>query len=132
MTVGVVSALGRQVDSRTGPPLLDMIQTDAPIAPGSSGGALLDASGAVIGVTTAIAVSDVGAEGLGFATPIDIARDVADQLIATGKVVHVWLGVEGEDVTPRPRATSGPTAARSCARSAPAARRTRPACRSAT
>jgi S1-C subfamily serine protease len=76
-----------------------MIQTDAPIAPGSSGGALLDGSGAVIGVTTAIAVSDVGAEGLGFATPIDIARDVADQLITSGKVVHVWLGVEGEDVT---------------------------------
>jgi putative serine protease PepD len=94
-----VSALGRQVDSRDGPPLLDMIQTDAPIAPGSSGGALLDSTGAVIGITTAIAVSDVGAEGLGFATPIDIARDVAEQLITTGKVVHVWLGIEGEDGT---------------------------------
>jgi serine protease Do len=99
VSVGVISALGRQVDSKGGPPLLDMIQTDAPIAPGSSGGALLDSSGAVIGVTTAIAVSDVGAEGLGFATPIDIARDVADQLITSGKVTHVWLGVEGEDVT---------------------------------
>ena len=99
VSVGVISALGRQVDSKGGPPLLDMIQTDAPIAPGSSGGALLDNSGAVIVITTAIAVSDVGAEGLGFATPIDIARDVADQLITSGKVVHVWLGVEGEDVT---------------------------------
>ncbi|MEY2476674.1 MAG: hypothetical protein QOG87_1989 [Actinomycetota bacterium] len=99
LSVGVVSALGRQVDSRDGPPLLDMIQTDAPIAPGSSGGALLDSTGAVIGITTAIAVSDVGAEGLGFATPIDIARDVAEQLITTGKVVHVWLGIEGEDAT---------------------------------
>jgi S1-C subfamily serine protease len=99
VSVGVISALGRQIDGKTGPPLLDMIQTDAPIAPGSSGGALLDNSGAVIGITTAIAVSDVGAEGLGFATPIDIARDAADQLINTGKVVHVWLGVEGEDVT---------------------------------
>jgi putative serine protease PepD len=97
LSVGVVSALGRQVDSRDGPPLLDMIQTDAPIAPGSSGGALLDSAGSVIGITTAIAVSDVGAEGLGFATPIDIARDVAEQLITTGKVVHVWLGIEGED-----------------------------------
>ncbi|MDQ1373044.1 MAG: hypothetical protein QOJ09_382, partial [Actinomycetota bacterium] len=97
LSVGVVSALGRQVDSRDGPPLLDMIQTDAPIAPGSSGGALLDGNGSVIGITTAIAVSDVGAEGLGFATPIDIARDVAEQLITTGKVVHVWLGIEGED-----------------------------------
>jgi putative serine protease PepD len=99
LSVGVVSALGRQVDSRDGPPLLDMIQTDAPIAPGSSGGALLDSNGSVIGITTAIAVSDVGAEGLGFATPIDIARDVAEQLITTGKVVHVWLGIEGEDGT---------------------------------
>lgn len=99
LSVGVVSAIGREVPSRDGPPLYDMIQTDAPIAPGSSGGALVDASGAVIGITTAIAVDPtVGAEGLGFATPIDIARDVAEQLIATGKVVHVWLGIEGTDV----------------------------------
>jgi S1-C subfamily serine protease len=97
VTVGVVSAVGRQVD-RDGGSLLDMIQTDAPIAPGSSGGALVDAGGAVIGITTAIAVTDVGAEGLGFATPIDIARDVAHQLINTGRVVHVWLGIEGEDL----------------------------------
>ena len=93
----MVSAVGRQVD-RQGGSLLDMIQTDAPISPGSSGGALVDAGGAVIGITTAIAVTEVGAEGLGFATPIDIARDVADQLISTGKVVHVWLGIEGEDL----------------------------------
>src|SRR5204862_750073 len=79
VSVGVVSALGRQVDSKdSGPSLLDMIQTDAPIAPGSSGGALVDASGAVIGITTAIAVSDAGAAGLGFATPIDVARDTAE------------------------------------------------------
>ena len=97
VTLGVVSAVGRQVDRRGGS-LLDMIQTDAPIAPGSSGGALVDAGGAVIGITTAIAVTDIGAEGLGFATPIDIARDVAHQLIATGRVVHVWLGIDGEDL----------------------------------
>ena len=52
----------------------------------------------MIGITTAIAVSDGGAEGLGFAVPIDIAKDTAEQLIATGRVVHVWIGVEGEDV----------------------------------
>lgn len=98
VTVGVVSALGRRVDSDTGPPLVDMIQTDAPISPGSSGGALVDSDGNVIGITTAIAVSEVGAEGLGFATPIDIARDVAEQLLSTGHVVHVWLGVRGEDL----------------------------------
>ena len=97
VTVGIISAVGRQVDDKSGP-LLDMIQTDAPIAPGSSGGALLDSAGNVVGITTAIAVTDVGAEGLGFATPIDIARDVADQLITTGHVVHVWLGIQGEDL----------------------------------
>lgn len=100
VSTGVVSALGRRVDSSEGSPLLDMIQTDAAIAPGSSGGALLDHRGSVIGITTAIAVSQVGAEGLGFATPIDIARSVADQIIATGKAEHVWLGIEGADVDP--------------------------------
>src|SRR5437667_282746 len=100
VTVGVVSALHRRIEARSGPPLLDMIQTDAPISPGSSGGALLDADGAVIGITTAVAVSEVGAEGLGFATPIDLARSAAEQLIATGKVVHVWLGVAGTDLDP--------------------------------
>jgi S1-C subfamily serine protease len=99
VTVGVVSALHRRLDTRTGPPLLDMIQTDAPISPGSSGGALLDANGAVIGLTTAVATTE-GAQGLGFATPIDIARSSADQLISGGKVVHVWLGIEGTDVDP--------------------------------
>jgi len=99
VTVGVVSALHRRLDTRTGPPLLDMIQTDAPISPGSSGGALLDADGAVIGLTTAVATTD-GAQGLGFATPIDIAKSSAEQLIAGGKVVHVWLGIEGTDVDP--------------------------------
>jgi S1-C subfamily serine protease len=99
VTVGVVSALHRRLDARSGPPLLDMIQTDAPISPGSSGGALVDASGAVIGLTTAVATTD-GAQGLGFATPIDVARSSAEQLIAGGKVVHVWLGIEGTDVDP--------------------------------
>jgi serine protease Do len=99
VTVGVVSALHRRLDTRGGPPLLDMIQTDAPISPGSSGGALLDANGAVIGLTTAVATTE-GAQGLGFATPIDVARSAAEQLIAGGKVVHVWLGIEGTDVDP--------------------------------
>lgn|SRR5581483_9477714 len=99
VTAGVVSALHRRLDTKSGPPLLDMIQTDAPISPGSSGGALLDANGAVIGLTTAVATTD-GAQGLGFATPVDVARSSAEQLINTGKVVHVWLGIEGTDVDP--------------------------------
>ena len=98
VTVGVVSALHRSVRTRTGTSLMDMVQTDAPIAPGSSGGALLDADGKVIGITTALAMTDTGAEGFGFAIPIDAARNVADQLITTGKVVTVWLGVAGSDL----------------------------------
>lgn len=99
VTVGVVSALHRSVRTRgTSASLFDMIQTDAPISPGSSGGALLDGNGRVIGITTAIAVSDVGPEGLGFATPIDVARSIADELIATGKASHTWIGIEGADL----------------------------------
>jgi S1-C subfamily serine protease len=98
VTAGVVSALHRQVATNDGSLLLDMIQTDSPISPGSSGGALLDGTGSVIGITTAIGVSAEGAEGLGFATPIETARMVADHLIANGKFVHVWLGVEGGDL----------------------------------
>jgi S1-C subfamily serine protease len=78
-----------------------MVQTDAPIAAGSSGGALLDQNGAVIGITTAVSVSDVGGEGLGFATPIDLARMVAEQLITTGRATHVWIGIEGSDLDAR-------------------------------
>jgi S1-C subfamily serine protease len=99
VTVGVVSALGRPFDTPDGPLLVDMIQTDAPISPGSSGGALVDTAGSVIGITTGIAVAPgTVTEGLGFATPIDVARDVAEQLLTTGHVVHIWLGVRGEDL----------------------------------
>ena len=107
VTTGVISALGRSVPTPEGAVLLDMIQTDAAIAPGSSGGALLDGTGSVIGITTAIAVSDTGAEGLGFAAPIDIARSVADDLIATGTAVHVWLGIEGRDLDAASAAARG-------------------------
>jgi S1-C subfamily serine protease len=96
VTVGVVSGLHREIrprgSSRT---LVDLIQTDATIVPGSSGGALVDADGAVIGITTA---AEAGVDGVGFATPIEVARSVADELIRTGRVVHVWLGIEGSDL----------------------------------
>jgi S1-C subfamily serine protease len=98
-TAGIISALHRRISAKDdGRPLLDMIQTDAPISPGSSGGALLDGSGMVVGITTAIGVSDAGADGLGFAIPIDEARSVADELIARGHVVHAWIGLDGQDV----------------------------------
>jgi S1-C subfamily serine protease len=98
VTTGVISALGRRVDKPDGEPLHDLIQTDAPIAPGSSGGALVDGSGAVIGVTTVIALGADGSQ-FGFAVPIDVARDVAEDIIVKGKAMHVWLGVEGRDLT---------------------------------
>ncbi|HEX3621394.1 MAG TPA: trypsin-like peptidase domain-containing protein [Acidimicrobiales bacterium] len=99
VTVGVVSALHRSVATRNSTRvLMDMVQTDAPIAPGSSGGALVDSGGRVIGITTAVAVSDTGTDGFGFATPIDVARSSAEQLVATGRVANAWLGVEGSDL----------------------------------
>jgi putative serine protease PepD len=97
VTTGVISALDRRVEAPGREPLHGMIQTDAPIAPGSSGGALVDENGAVIGITTAVAEQPGG--GFGFATPIDLARRVADQLLRTGRMVHGWLGVEGADLT---------------------------------
>lgn len=96
VTTGVVSAVGRRVEALDGEPLHGMIQTDAPIAEGSSGGALVDPSGAVIGITSAVA-ADAGGR-FGFATPIDLAHRVADQLIRSGRMVHGWLGVEGSDL----------------------------------
>ena len=97
VTTGVISAVQRRIEAPDGEPLHGMIQTDAPIAPGSSGGALVDANGAVIGITTAVATEAGGR--FGFATPIDLARRVADHLLATGRMIHVWLGVEGIDIT---------------------------------
>jgi S1-C subfamily serine protease len=79
------------------------VQTDAPINPGNSGGALVDASGAVIGINTAIAslgsAGQSGSIGLGFAIPIDTVRDIAEQLITTGTAVHASLGVNTRTVT---------------------------------
>lgn len=100
VAVGVISALGRQVTSPEGPVLSDMVQTDAAVTSDSSGGALLDSSGSVIGITTAFAVTDPatggpGDGGLGFATPVDVARAVAEDLIDLGRARRVWFGVRG-------------------------------------
>lgn len=96
VTTGIVSALDRRLAMGVGEELVGLIQTDAPIAPGSSGGALVDAAGRLIGITTAIAVTDVGAEGLGFAVPAEIALGVANDLIDDGQVRHAMLGIVGE------------------------------------
>ncbi|HVL82301.1 MAG TPA: trypsin-like peptidase domain-containing protein [Actinomycetota bacterium] len=99
VTSGIVSALGRTSRSPSGAQLVDLIQTDASITRGNSGGALLNGQGALIGINSMIAVDpDVGAEGIGFAIPIDIARRVADDLIATGRATHPYIGVTGATI----------------------------------
>lgn len=97
ITTGIISALQRRIETPGGEPLHGMIQIDAPIASGSSGGALVDATGAVIGITTAVAADTETA--FGFATPIDLARRVADQILEHGRMVHAWLGVQGTDLS---------------------------------
>lgn len=95
VTTGIISAVDRRLQVSQSSDLVGLVQTDAPIAPGSSGGALVDSSGRLIGITTAIAVSDVGAEGLGFAVPVDIAVGVANDLIEDGIVEHALMGIDG-------------------------------------
>jgi S1-C subfamily serine protease len=96
VTVGVVSAFGRQV--RTGPDqadiLFDMLQTDAPITQGSSGGALVDANGRLLGITSAIGISSAGAEGIGFAIPVELVARITDEIIENGSVQHPFLGIQ--------------------------------------
>lgn len=102
VTAGIISALGRRVDRPDDAgPLVDMIQTDAPITQGNSGGALIDAEGSLIGINSAIGASpEVGAEGVAFAIPIDVAVAVAEELINSGRATHPWLGVSGANITP--------------------------------
>ena len=94
-TVGIVSGLHRSVKTKAGGVLIDMVQTDRPVAASSSGGALLDADGSVVGITNSH--PSAGDGGFGFATPIDAVMSVADELIDNGRVVGVWLGIEGTD-----------------------------------
>ena len=107
VTTGVLSAVGRSIDPGDGEALHGMLQTDAPIAAGSSGGALVDTAGSVIGIVTAVAAEPGGR--FGFATPIDLAHRVAVQLIEDGRARHGWLGIEGSDLTPDEAAARGVT-----------------------
>ncbi len=96
LTVGVVSAFDRRIQTGSSAvELFGMIQTDAPITQGSSGGALVDSAGRLIGITTAVGVSSIGVEGVGFATPVEIVSGVADEIIATGSATHAYLGITG-------------------------------------
>ena len=95
MTRGIVSGLNRLLPGAAEQP---MIQTDAPINPGNSGGPLVDRCGRVIGINTFISE---GAQGIGFAVPIDAAKAVLRDLRETGRVVRPWLGIEGREVDSR-------------------------------
>jgi len=98
LTTGIISALGREMDSESGSAIVDVIQTDAAINPGNSGGPLLNMGGEVVGINTAIASST--STGIGFAVPSNtIAREIAD-LITKGSYAQIYLGVSGLDVTP--------------------------------
>jgi serine protease DegQ len=97
-TSGIVSALGR---NRLGLSTFEnFIQTDAAINPGNSGGALVDVHGALVGINTAIYSRSGGNLGIGFAVPVDLAREVMESLIRDGRVIRGWVGVEPRDLTP--------------------------------
>jgi serine protease Do len=97
LTSGVVSAKGRQIGAG---PYDNFIQTDASINPGNSGGPLVNLRGEVVGINTAIFSRSGGNLGIGFAIPIDLAKEILPQLIKSGKVTRGWLGVSIQRVTP--------------------------------
>ena len=114
VTTGIVSALNRPVSTMSETAnqraTLDAIQTDAPMNPGNSGGALVNMNGQLIGMNSAIATvggspgAETGSIGLGFSIPVEQAKHVADELIATGKASHASLGVQVDDATNTPGA----------------------------
>lgn len=97
LTAGVISALGRPLQTGDDNVIFDVVQTDAAINPGNSGGPLLDSRGRVIGVNTAIRQD---AEGIGFAVPVDTLKRVLPPLKEVGHYPHPWLGFVGYDITP--------------------------------
>ncbi len=98
VTHGIVSALGRNHLGINR--FEDFIQTDAAVNPGNSGGALVDSTGSLIGVNSAIFSQSGGSQGIGFAIPVSLARNVLEQIIRDGEVTRGWLGIEPQEVTP--------------------------------
>ena len=94
LTTGVISGTGREIMSgTTGRPIQDIVQTDAAINPGNSGGPLLDSTGRVIGINTAIYSPSGGSSGVGFAIPVDTVRSVVGQILKYGKVIRPVIGI---------------------------------------
>ncbi|TPW18641.1 MAG: DegP2 peptidase, partial [Elusimicrobia bacterium] len=97
LTTGIISALGREIQSMTRRPISGVIQTDAAINPGNSGGPLLDSAGRLIGVNTAIYSPSGASSGVGFAVPADVVAAIVPQLIKHGKVVRPGFGINIAD-----------------------------------
>jgi serine protease DegS len=95
VTHGIVSATTRSLGVAT---FEDFIQTDAAINVGNSGGALIDTSGGLVGINTAIIAKNLGVEGIGFAIPVDLVRGVLADIIAHGRVIRGWIGIVPQDV----------------------------------
>jgi 2-alkenal reductase len=100
MTTGIISALGRVVPRDGGFSLPQLIQTDAAINPGSSGGPLLDSRGQVVGVNTLIYSTSGSNAGIGFAVPVNAVKRVVPALIAEGRYADPWLGISGLSLSP--------------------------------
>jgi Do/DeqQ family serine protease len=98
VTQGIISATGRSALGIN--TFENFIQTDAAINPGNSGGALIDANGNLIGINTAIFSRSGGFQGIGFAIPVSLAKEVMDQIIKYGHAVRGWLGIEAQTITP--------------------------------
>lgn len=94
LTTGVISALGREIESVTRRPIQGVIQTDTAINPGNSGGPLLDSAGRLIGVNTAIYSPSGASAGIGFAIPVDTVNRIVPELIRYGKVIRPGLGIQ--------------------------------------
>ncbi len=110
VTVGVVSALGRSIESSPGVTLYDLIQTDTVINPGNSGGPLINLQGSLVGVNTAVqrlSASGTAVEGIGFAINMETATLVSQQLVELGRVRWAWMGVILADLIPEIAAEVG-------------------------
>ncbi len=103
VTTGIISAIGRSIDVEDGTTLSNLLQTDTAINPGNSGGPLLDGSGKVIGINTAIAGN---AEGIGFAIPVNIARPLLAQASAGQPLARAWLGIRFQTIDPELKAAA--------------------------
>ena len=101
VTSGILSGKGRDIEVDSGQRITNLLQTDAAINPGNSGGPLVDATGAVVGINTAVATDS---SGIGFAIPIDIAKPIMDQAVAGEALTRPWIGIRFESIDQKVKA----------------------------